>query len=192
MFITLYGINNIGKSTHAKLLVENLQKQGYEAEYLKYPIYDLPPTGPIIDEIMRGGEQEISEEELQLWFVLNRHQYQDTIVEMLKKGIIVVAEDYIGTALAWGEAKGADPVWLENINKHLLEPDLTIMMNGERASHSFEDGHIHEQDDELVSKVRKIFIKLAEKHKWERVEQQKKKSDTQKLILNVVKKHLDV
>ena len=64
-------------------------------------------------------------------------------------------------------------------------------MNGERAAHSFEDGHIHEQDDELVGKVRKVFLELAEKKKWKRVEQQKKKADTQKLILDIVKKHLD-
>ena len=191
MFITIYGINNIGKSTHARLLVENLKKMGYEAEYVKFPIYDLAPTGPYIDEILRGGTQRVTEEELQLWFALNRHQYERTIRDMLNKNIIVVAEDYIGTAIAWGTAKGADPKWLEHINEHLLEEDLTILMNGELAAHSFEDGHIHEQDDELVGKVRKVFLELAEKKKWKRVEQQKKKADTQKLILDIVKKHLD-
>ena len=38
-FIVLYGINNLGKTTQAKFLVEKLQSQGLRAEYVKYPIY---------------------------------------------------------------------------------------------------------------------------------------------------------
>ncbi len=45
MLITLYGVNNIGKSTQARFLVERLQAEGHRVEYLKYPIYDLEPTG---------------------------------------------------------------------------------------------------------------------------------------------------
>ena len=39
--IAIYGINNLGKSTQAHLLVQELQDQGYKAQYLKYPIYDI-------------------------------------------------------------------------------------------------------------------------------------------------------
>ena len=38
-FIVLYGINNLGKTTQAKMLVDKLKLHGLEAEYLKYPVY---------------------------------------------------------------------------------------------------------------------------------------------------------
>ena len=32
-FIAIYGVNNIGKTTHAKLIVERLKKEGHDAVY---------------------------------------------------------------------------------------------------------------------------------------------------------------
>ena len=62
--ITIYGINNIGKSTHAKLIVERLKQNGYKAFYVKYPVYNMEPTGVFLNEVLRGeGGQKISEDE---------------------------------------------------------------------------------------------------------------------------------
>jgi len=115
--ITIYGINNIGKTTHAKNIVKRLKKSGKKAIYVKYPIYDLKPTGPFINKILRSkNSQKISEEELQMWYVLNRYQFEPTLKKYLKQNYIVIAEDYIGTGLAWGWTKGANLKWLENLN----------------------------------------------------------------------------
>jgi len=85
LFITIYGINNIGKSTHAKRLVERLKKLGKKAVYIKYPIYDLAPTGPFLDKVLRHSKkQKMPEEELQLWFVLNRYQFQPKLKKSCK------------------------------------------------------------------------------------------------------------
>ena len=66
VFIVIYGINNIGKSTQVEMLVDALRGLNLPVERIKYPIYDLTPTGPKINEILRSGKkQEISEEELQ-------------------------------------------------------------------------------------------------------------------------------
>jgi len=46
-FIVLYGINNLGKTTQTRILVDKLKLHGLKAEYLKYPVYDLAPSGPI-------------------------------------------------------------------------------------------------------------------------------------------------
>ena len=40
-FIVIYGVNNLGKTTQANMLVQKLKASGLKAEYLKYPIYDL-------------------------------------------------------------------------------------------------------------------------------------------------------
>ncbi|MEK7126676.1 MAG: hypothetical protein AAB848_01075, partial [Patescibacteria group bacterium] len=167
IFITIYGINNIGKSTNAKLLVEKLENAGRKAVYMKYPVYDLEPSGPFLNKILRGGDgQKISEDELQLWFIINRYQFESSLKKLLNDGNIVIAEDYIGTGIAWGVAKGLDQKWLEDGNKYLLKEDLAILLTGERHTRSKEKIHVHEQNDELSKKCANIFEMLADKFGW--------------------------
>ncbi|MDA1060413.1 MAG: hypothetical protein O3B47_01320, partial [bacterium] len=149
-FITIYGVNNMGKSTHAKLLVKKLQDEGHKAHYVKYPVYEIEPSGVFIDSVLRSGDQSISEEELQLWFILNRYQYQPELKRLLNDGYMVVAEDYIGTGMAWGMAKGLSENWVETCNKGLIKENLSILIEGERMKAAKEKNHVHEENDELI------------------------------------------
>lgn len=185
--ITIYGINNIGKSTHAKLLVERLEKEGKKVFYVKYPIYDLSPTGPFLNDVLRGGSQKISEDELQLWFVLNRYQYEPEILRLLDEGYIVVAEDYIGTGIAWGTAKGLDTAWLEEMNKHLIKEDFAVLLEGKRDKKSREKQHVHETNDVLIEKCQKVLEILAEKYHWKKIQTQKEIEDTAEMVWGVVR-----
>lgn len=167
-FITLYGINNLGKTRQAKKLVKWLNENNYKAKYLKYPIYALKPSGPIINEQLRGVKgQTISEEKLQRWFAVNRLQYEPNLVKKLKSGITVVAEDYTGTGLAWGEAKGANPQYLRQINKILLKEDISILFRGERFKSGIEERHVNENNPYLIDVVcKEIHDKLAVEFGW--------------------------
>lgn len=169
-FITFYGINNIGKTYHAKKLVARLRKLGKKAVYIKYPVYEQKPTGPLLNRILRSHKQKMPEEELQLWFVLNRYQFEPRLKSLLEKGVIVIAEDYIGTGIAWGMAKGVKQKTLENMNKFLVQPDMAVFMDGERALKVREKKHIHEQNDILVQKCQRIFQKLAKQKHWKAVQ----------------------
>ena len=154
--IVFYGINNLGKSTQARILIENLKKRGIKAEYIKYPIYNLKPTGPFINQVLRSGKkQKISEEELQMWYTLNRFQFEPKLKEKLANGIWIAAEDYVGTGLAWGWSKGADLKYLENMNKFLVKEDLSILFYGKRFLDGKEKIHLHESNDELMKKCQK-------------------------------------
>jgi thymidylate kinase len=190
-FIVIYGINNVGKSTQAKNLVKFLKQQGKKAIFMKYPVYDLKPTGPYINHILRSGKpQGMSEEELQLWYVLNRHQFQPKLEALLEKGTTVVAEDYIGTGIGWGVAKGGKLKELEEMNRYLRKEDLAILIDGERGMLAQEEGHLHESKDELVEKCRSVFLELQEKYGWYKVDRQSRKEDTQELIREYVQKKL--
>lgn len=170
MFITLYGINNIGKSTQAKRLVEKLKAEGRDAVYVKFPVYDVEPTGRYLNEFLRSGEaQKVSEEELQMWFTLNRYQFQPILQKWLVEGKIVVAEDYTGTGLAWGTVKGANTAWLESLNEGLVKEDLAILLDGERFGHAAEKEHIHESNDEFMKRSRQVHLELGEKYGWIKV-----------------------
>lgn len=181
-FITIYGVNNMGKSTHAKRLVARLNAAGRDAVYVKYPVYDMEPTGPFINQVLRGGVQNISEQELQLWFALNRFQFEPQLKKWLEEGKIVVAEDYIGTGMAWGMAKGLSEEWVENVNQGLMKEDLAILIEGERIVAATEKGHVHEENNALIEKCYGKFQYLAEKYGWEKVQLQEKVEDTEELI----------
>lgn len=186
-FITIYGINNIGKTTHCKLLLERLIANGNKAKYVKYPIYDLEPTGPFLNRTLRNsGGQKISEDELQLWFILNRYQFQPTLMQWLDEGYIVVAEDYIGTGIAWGTAKGLERQWLTQANKHLLKEDFAILLEGERDLRAKEKNHLHEENEELIEKCRQEFEILAEKNSWMRLNLKEKIEDSAEIIWQAV------
>jgi len=168
--LVLYGINNLGKSTQAKLLVERLKKEGYQPSYLKYPIYDIEPTGPKINEVLRGGQaQAMSEEELQALYAQNRRDFEPQLKTRLAQGLMVVAEDYTGTGLAWGLTKGAKLEILENQNTDLLKEDLAIWLEGQRFLAGKEENHLHESNHELMERCRDTHKILAERYGWQPV-----------------------
>ncbi len=228
-FIAIYGINNIGKSTQTSLLVQKLVSAGVRVEYVKFPIYDLDPTGKMLNEILRGKQkrsvqsvieffegtkvrrpnskrrpavsfrqqpiaskkeirQHVTEEELQMWYSLNRYQFDPQIRKKLASGTTIVAEDYTGTGLAWGAAKGADLDWLIGVNKFLQKPDLEILIDGERFLAGKEKLHLHESSDRLISKARKSFQKLAKKNNWRVVNANRKIEEVGGEIWEIVNK----
>lgn len=102
-FIVLYGSNNIGKSEQANRLVEILNSLGIDTDYLKYPIYELEPTGSELNRILReNNPKNYSAEDAQRFFARNRLDYQPTLEKALAMGRWEVAEDYTGTGIAWG------------------------------------------------------------------------------------------
>jgi len=191
MFITLYGINNIGKTTHTLRLVEKLKQEGFDAVRVKYPVYDVHPSGDFLNQTLRSGKpQTISEQELQLWFVLNRWQFQPTIQQWLKQGKIVVAEDYIGTGIAWGTTKGLDTARLETLNEGLLKEDLAVLLDGERFTEATEKAHLHENNNDLIAHCRAVHLELGKRYGWEKVEVQLNPDDTFAKIWFFVEKKL--
>lgn len=188
-FIVIYGINNIGKTTQSKMLVQHFLNRGQKADYVKYPIYDIKPSGPFLDSVLRSNKQEISEEELQLWFTVNRYQFQPVLKSKLAHEISIVAEDYVGTGLAWGSAKGADYSWLKTLNSHLMKENVGILLDGDRFVFAKEDRHIHETNEKLMEKVRKKLIDIGREFNWHIVNANQTKEKVFSDVLSVLKEN---
>ncbi len=168
--IVLYGVNNLGKTTQTKLLVKRLSSEDYSPYYIKYPIYDLIPTGPEISAILRDPNvQKPDEAEFQKLYAQNRRDFQPELDKLLNEGKTVIAEDYIGTGLTWGMVRGLSIEQAEEINEEIRKSDLAILLDGERVLESREETHINESDDELTAKCRQIHIDLGERYDWKRV-----------------------
>ena len=168
--ITFYGINNLGKSTQARLLVESLNAAGHKTEYLKYPVYNLEPFGPLLNDYLRNGNPEnLAPRESQLIFVLNRTQFEKTLLEKIRAGITIVAEDYCGTGIAWGLGTGSDKKFLQTINQHLYKEDLAFLFDGNRFKEAIEKNHRHENNEESMIKVREAHLELGAEYGWTKI-----------------------
>ena len=169
-FIVFYGINNLGKSTQAKMLVERLNFNGQKAKYLKYPLYKLKPSGYILNNYLREGNYfKLSAREAQILYSLNRFQYQEKLIKELDKGWHIIAEDYVGTGMAWGLGAGVDEKFLKKINAKLIKEDLSFLFDGERFLEAKENNHKHETNDDLINKVRWAHLKLKEEYNWHKI-----------------------
>lgn len=177
----------MGKSIQAKLLTDKLNLQGLKTEYLKYPIYDLEPSGPILNNFLRGGNTyNLSRRDAQFMYAMNRTQYEEKLLQKLQAGINIIAEDYVGTGLSWGIGSGVDEEFLRNANKHLLKEDLAFLFDGERFRQAAEKNHKHESDDELTNKVRQTHQRLGEEFGWIKINANQTIDEIHSLLWNKV------
>ncbi len=187
MFITIYGVNNIGKSTQVKRLVSRLQESGTSALAMKYPVYESKPTGPMIDFFLRDPKApNVSAQELQMWYALNRFQVEPELKKNLSQGVTVVAEDYTGTGIAWGITHGADKNWVVSLNSPLLREDLSILLDGLPFGTNREKQHINEADDARIQKCRKVHLELAKEFGWAVVDAGQAEDRVAEEIWNIV------
>jgi len=186
--IVFYGTNNLGKSTQAKILVDKLNSLNFPTEYLKYPLYDLAPSGELINNYLRNNNpHQLTAREAQIIYTLNRTQYQNEIIKKLENGINIIAEDYTGTGIAWGSGAGIDQNFLEEINKHLIKEDLAILFDGERFKNSIESNHKHEEDEEFSKRVRQIHLELGKKFNWIKINANLTIEEISQQILSIIK-----
>ncbi len=163
-FITILGINNIGKSTQAEFLKNRIWKGGDRRLPLsvKYPFYELEPIGPMLNDYLRHENPlNLTPREFQTLQAFHRLQVEPQILKTLERGVHVIAEDYMGTGIAWGLGSGVDEEYLFKINSKLLVDDLTILLNGNRFLEAKESDHTHESNNALVEKVRRIHLEIA-------------------------------
>ncbi|MDP3957042.1 MAG: hypothetical protein Q8Q10_00880 [bacterium] len=190
--ITLYGINGIGKTTQTELLVEFLRSQGKQASCLKIPVYNLEPEGSFIYKYLHDvkfrEENEVTTEVLQEKYAKNRERYEPELRKRLTAEEWIVAEDYTGTGIAWGLTWGADLKYLEEINRGLYQPDLCILMHGERFQTATETGHRNEIADEKMRICKNFHLLLGERYGWKQVEANQSIEAVSQDIISIVQK----
>jgi thymidylate kinase len=184
-FIVIYGANNLGKTIQTRLLTKKFIDDGENILLVKYPIYTLKPTGPKINKILRDPSEKdrnIKEFDFQKLYTQNRYDFQSTLKLLLSSGFTVLAEDYLGTGIAWGVTNsikndGEDEKNItklinkfENLNKGLLKPDIAILLDGERFLSGIEKKHRNEDRGNSVWDLnRRVYKKLAERYSWKSV-----------------------
>jgi dTMP kinase len=124
--IAIEGIDGAGSTTQSEMLTAWLGRAGIPAEFTSEP-----STGPLGVTLRRhlgrhldlGGPQAEA-----LAFAADRMDHvASTIVPALEKGLTVVTDRYYLSSLAY-QALECDLVWLQEINRFAIRPDLTVFL----------------------------------------------------------------
>jgi dTMP kinase len=167
MLIAFEGLDQSGKETQAQQLRERLRAGGHRVRLLSFPDYGTS----IGEEIARAlqGEREYGADVMQLLFVANRHERRDAMLEWMAGGLILLCDRYRASSVAYGEAQGLDPQWLEEIQRFLPAADLTIYVDiaPETAVKRKSQGRDrYERDLALLERVRESYRRQASQPEW--------------------------
>ncbi|MQA30262.1 MAG: dTMP kinase [Luteitalea sp.] len=165
--IAFEGLDQSGKQTQAELLRDRLKQEGRKARLVAFPDYGTS----IGEEIARAlsGERDYSPEVMQLLYVANRFERKDDLQRWLDGGLILVCDRYAASSVAYGEAQGLDPHWLEDLQKFLPSPSLTIMLDiapDTAVQRKAVDRDRYERDLAMQARVRDSYRRQAREQNW--------------------------
>jgi len=121
--IVIEGLDGSGKTTHAYLLKNNLQKIGYNSEYTREP--SSGKIGRFIQNIILYEENMPQPTVEALLFAADRIDHVKNFVEpRLHDGKIVISDRYVYSSLAYQGARGINLEWLRRINEFAPKPDI--------------------------------------------------------------------
>ena len=127
MLIAFEGLDQSGKETQARTLRARLEQDGRTVRALSFPDYDTP-IGQEIRQAL-AGERDFAPDVMQLLYVANRFEYKPRLDAWLAAGDIVICDRYRASSVAYGEAQGLDAAWLDDIQRHLPAPTVTVLLD---------------------------------------------------------------
>src|SRR5437762_11833297 len=123
--IAFEGLDQSGKQTQAELLRDWLKQEGRKARLVSFPDYGTS----IGEEIARAlqGERDYGPDVMQLLYIANRYERKPDLLRWIDGGLTLVCDRYAASSIAYGEAQGLDPAWLEDLQKFVLPSSVLIM-----------------------------------------------------------------
>ncbi|MGI6149613.1 MAG: dTMP kinase [Limnochordia bacterium] len=167
LFITLEGIDGVGKTTQARLLVEYLLQQGYDV------VHTFEPGGTSLGQAIRKLLLDPENHQLEpvteiLLYAADRAQHVAEVIRpALAEGKVVVCERYIDSSVAYqGYGLDLSVDMIVAVNKLAtagLEPDLTICLDAEPQTVLARVGgdRIEQRDLAYHERVRSAFLSIA-------------------------------
>lgn len=171
LFITFEGAEGSGKTTHSKLLVEFLRKNGYKV------LHTREPGGVVISEEIRKILLDPRNKnmdvvcEMLLYMAARTQIIKEKIMPALRKGTIVICDRFIDATIAYqGYAGGLDEKIIKNIGRLVTKgiwPGLTFLLDidavkGLSRAGKYKD-RIEEKPVSYHRKVRKGYLAIARK-----------------------------
>jgi dTMP kinase len=191
LLIAFEGLDQSGKETQAQRLADGLTRLGRNVRLASFPDY-ATPTGREIGRALHG-EHEYTPDVMQLLYIANRYERKPDLARWIAAGDIVLCDRYLASSVAYGETQGLDPAWLLDTQRHLPQPDLTILLDiapATAVARKAVGRDRYERDLALLTRVRESYRRLARAHGWVSFDGERPKDDLAREILGTVSARL--
>jgi dTMP kinase len=172
-FITLEGIEGVGKSTNLTFVADTLRTAGIEVLNTREP-GGTPLGEQVRSWILDGDHGALSAEvEALLMFAARAQHLAHVIRPALAAGRWVVCDRFTDATLAYqGGGRGADPNLLDALQTAIqggLEPDLTLLLDapldvGRGRIAARTPDHFEREEQPFFQRVRQTYLRLAERY----------------------------
>ena len=165
MFVSLEGLDGVGKSTQARLLAERLRAAGHEVVECREP--GGTPLGERVRSlVLDHGDWDVSPRAEALLFAASRAQLvADVIGPALARGAWVICDRYIDSSVAFqGGGRGLGPETVRDVSLFAtagLLPDRTILLVTTPREAADAD-RIESEGDGFRAAVAATFAAIAE------------------------------
>lgn len=171
VFITLEGIEGVGKSTHAGFVADCLRSAGHIVRLTREP-GGTPAGEAIRDVLLHRHETPIAPAtELLLIFAARAQHLEQVIRPALAAGEFVVCDRFTDATFAYqGGGRGAAPETIRNLEQWVqqgLRPDLTLLFDApvqvgmERARRRGGPDRFEGESPEFFERVRERYLEIA-------------------------------
>lgn len=170
-FITIEGIEGVGKSTNMKRLVRTIESNGYTVMQTREP--GGTPTAEVIrDVVLEHSEEPISDiAELLLMFASRALHVENAIKPAIASGTWVVCDRFVDASRAYqGGGRGLSMRRINELAEWVLgglEPDKTILLDAPvatgmaRAGARGRPNRLDAERAEFYTRVRDCYLQLA-------------------------------
>lgn len=170
-FISVEGIEGVGKSSNIEVLVEHIQKAGYEVLTTREP-GGTPVAEDIRVLLKERGDEPIPEiAELLLMFAARSLNVNNVIIPALAAGKWVVSDRFTDSSRAYqGGGRGIPMQTVDSLAEWVhgdVWPDLTILLDAPvdigmaRAGQRGAPDRIEREKHEFFERVRECYLGLA-------------------------------
>jgi dTMP kinase len=178
LFVTLEGIEGVGKSTNLAFTADTLRAAGFNVVTTREP--GGTPFGELVRSwILTGDHGTLSADvETLLMFAARAHHLDEVIRPALAAGQCVVCDRFTDATFAYqGGGRGASPALLDSLRAEIqrgLEPDLTLLLDaplevGESRIAARVPDHFEREQRSFFERVRGAYRALAQRYP-ERIE----------------------
>jgi dTMP kinase len=189
--IAFEGLDQSGKQTQAERLATALSAAGRHVQLLSFPDYETA-IGAEIGRALRG-ERNYAVDVMQLLYIANRYEHRPRINAATASGAIVVCDRYLASSIAYGEAQGLDPRWLTDMQTHLPQPSLVVLLDIAPEA-SLQRKRLardrYERDLALLDRVRASYRRQASQANWQLVDGALPKDEVTQAVFSAVRTKL--
>lgn len=171
VFITIEGIEGVGKSTQLRRLVQTLERHGVPLDVTR------EPGGTPMAEVLRGlligqGEEPVPRSaEVLLMFAARALHVENRIRPALEAGTWVVSDRFVDASRAYqGGGRGIPESTIETLAELALdglEPDVTLLLDAPvevgiaRAAQRGDKDRFEQEDYAFFERVRAAYLSIA-------------------------------